>query len=99
MYDFPIAYFNSNDGTGRLAFGEGPILELTDNEPLERLQEFIDEHKGSYILLNLSYDLKNSIESLSSMNKNNTGFPLGYAWVPKFCFYPWGERFNKYGIH
>ncbi|MCH2223431.1 MAG: anthranilate synthase component I family protein [Crocinitomicaceae bacterium] len=84
MYDFPIAYFNSNDGTGRLAFGEGPILELTDNEPLERLQEFIDEHKGSYILLNLSYDLKNSIESLSSMNKNNTGFPLGYAWVPKY---------------
>lgn len=84
MYKFPIAYFNSNDGTGRLAFGDGPLLELTSDQPLKALQEFIDEHQGSYILTNLSYDLKNNIENLSSKNEDTNEFPVGYAWVPKY---------------
>lgn len=84
MYGFPVAYFNSNDGTSRLAFGEGALLKLTDEDPLSQIQQFVDENKGSYILMNLSYDLKNSIENLESSNEDRIGFPLGILWVPKY---------------
>lgn len=84
MYDFPVAYFNSNDGTARLAFGDGPLLKLTEDNPLEQIQQFVDEHKGSFILTNFTYDLKNHIENLSSKNEDRIGFPLGYLWVPKY---------------
>lgn len=84
MYDFPIAYFNSNDGSSRLAFGEGPMIKLDESDPFSQLQAFIDAQQGKHLLLNLSYDLKNPLENLTSTNKNYTNFPLGYAWVPKY---------------
>ena len=84
MYKFPVAYFNSNNGIGRLAFGDGPILKIAGEKPLEQLQDFIDEHDGKHLLVNLSYDLKNHIEDLSSTNPDYLNFPLGYAWVPKY---------------
>lgn len=84
MYTFPVAYFNSNNGIGRLAFGDGPMIKLSDNNPLGELQAFIDEHQGKHLLVNLSYDLKNHIEDLTSNNPNYMNFPLGYAWVPKY---------------
>ena len=94
MLSFPIAYFNSNDGTGRLAFGDGPLLKLSTDNPLEALQSFIDTHKGQHILLNLSYELKNHIEGLSSANPDIHEFPLGYAWVPKYLV-----DINKEHVH
>ncbi|NVK65440.1 MAG: anthranilate synthase component I family protein [Flavobacteriales bacterium] len=84
MYKFPVAYFNSNNGIGRLAFGEGPMIKLSDENPLEELQAFIDEHEGKHLLVNLSYDLKNHVEDLTSKNPDYMNFPLGYAWVPKY---------------
>ncbi|MFT5858925.1 MAG: para-aminobenzoate synthetase component 1 [Flavobacteriaceae bacterium] len=84
MYDFPIAYFNSNDGSSRLAFGDGPLIKLTESDPLIQLQEFIVEHQGKHILLNLSYDLKNHVENVTSLNENYLNFPLGYVWIPKY---------------
>ena len=84
MYSFPVAYFNSNNGIGRLAFGEGPMIKLTADDPLTQLQSFIDEHAGKHLLVNLSYDLKNHIEDLTSSNPDYLQFPLGYAWVPKY---------------
>ena len=84
MYEFPVAYFNSNDGTSRLAFGDGPFLKLTAENPLDQIQQFVDANKGSYILMNLSYDLKNTIENLESANEDRIGFPLGILWVPKY---------------
>ena len=84
MYDFPIAYFNTNDGSSRLAFGEGPMIKLKEGCALENLQRFIDEHSGKHLLLNLSYELKNEIENVASTNNDYSNFPLGYAWVPKY---------------
>lgn len=81
---FPIAYFNSNNGEARLAFGEGELLKFPAQNPLGALQQFIDENNGKHILLMLSYDLKNSIEELDSKNPNYSDFPLGYAWCPKY---------------
>lgn len=100
MENSPVAYFNSNNGSGRLAFGEGPLLRLEQDNPIDQLQHFIDEHKGKHILLNLSYDLKNHIENLDSANPDHVEFPLGYAWVPKYLveiqyetiFFAQGER-------
>lgn len=82
--DSPIAYFNSNDGNARLAFGQGKIFKFSHSNSLEHLQGFIDDNKGKHILLMLSYDLKNSIEELESNNPNYSDFPLGYAWCPEF---------------
>ncbi len=84
MYKFPVAYFNSNNGIGRLAFGEGPMVKLSGENPLTQLQDFIDEHAGKHLLVNLSYDLKNTTEDLPSENPDYSNFPLGYAWVPKY---------------
>lgn len=84
MYKFPVAYFNSNNGIGRLAFGEGPMVKLGGENPLEQLQNFINAHEGKHLLVNLSYDLKNHIEDLSTTNPDYLHFPLGYAWVPKY---------------
>ncbi len=84
MYDSPIAYFNTNDGTSRLAFGNGPMLKLNGDRALADLQTFIDNHTGKHLLVNLSYELKNEIENVSSTNENFSNFPLGYAWVPKY---------------
>lgn len=84
MYKFPVAYFNSNNGIGRLAFGEGPMLKITGEKPLEQLQDFIDKYEGKHLLVNLSYDLKNHVEDLTSSNPDYLNFPLGYAWVPKY---------------
>lgn len=94
MYNFPIAYFNTNDGSSRLAFGDGAMIKLDGDQSLEKLQEFIDKHSGEHLLLNLSYELKNEIENISSLNKNYSNFPHGYAWVPKYMI-----EFNNETLH
>ena len=50
MYKFPIAYFNSNDGSSRLAFGDGPMIKLDSNMPLEQLQEFYNNRVGDFVI-------------------------------------------------
>ena len=90
MYNFPIAYLNSNDGSGILAFGEGDRIKLEGNPALPRLQQFIDEHKGKHLVGFLSYDLKNEIEDLESKHEDRLNFPLIYFWCPKYVV-----RLNK----
>ena len=79
----PIAYLNENDGTGIFAFGEGPRFVLNSNEELEEMQSFINAHKGRYLFTTLSYDLKSTIQGLSSKNKDNQEFPLATIWAPE----------------
>lgn len=84
MLNETIAYFNSNDGSGYLATGCKAELRVdrTDENALEQLQAFIDHHSNSYVVIALSYDLKNSIEELHSVNPDNSKFPLILCWVP-----------------
>ena len=84
MYDFPISFLNSNNGNAILAFGNGPEITLRDGDVLEGMESFIQENKGQHIFLCLSYDLKNTIEKLSSENKDGIDFPLAILWVPKY---------------
>ena len=84
MFDVPISYLNSNNGSAILAFGEGPMLTLYQGNILQQLQNFLNEHSGKYIILSLSYDLKNQIEDLTSHKLNTHVFPEVIAWAPKY---------------
>lgn len=84
MYDFPIAYLNSNDGSGILAFGEGDRIRLEGNPALPKLQEFIDQHAGKHLVGYISYDVKNEIEDLASSHEDRLQFPMIYFWCPKY---------------
>lgn len=94
MYKFPIAYLNSNDGSGILAFGDGDKIVLDGKNALEQLQKFIDEHKNEHLVGYISYDVKNEIEELSSENEDRLQFPLIYFWSPKYVVRLNNENFE-----
>lgn len=94
MFDVPISYLNSNDGSGVLAFGKGPMLTLHQGNILQQLQEFLDQQSGNYIIVSLSYDLKNQIEDLTSQNINALEFPKVIAWVPKYVVEITGSKID-----
>lgn len=83
MNGIPVTYLNSNDGSGLLAFGNGPMLSLNESHTLEDLQSFIDKHPDCYLFLNLSYDLKAKIQGIKAQNPNYTEFPYATAWIPE----------------
>jgi para-aminobenzoate synthetase component 1 len=80
--DKPIAYLNSNDGTGLIGLGDGPTLSIGSNDSLETIQEFIDLHSDSFIFSTLNYDLKELTHGLKSNNIDSVHFPLAWLWVP-----------------
>ena len=84
MYNSPMAFLNSNNGSSILAFGEGEHLIIGGNEGLKEMQVFIDLNKEDYIFTALSYDLKNGIEKLESKNEDFINFPKAILWVPKY---------------
>lgn len=93
MFDFPIVYLNSNDGSGLLAFGEGPTLKL--NQPsLQQIDEFVRENTGKFIFGYLGYDVKNAVEQLKSENEDYKGFPDVFLWVPDCVVKMYGENFK-----
>ncbi|MGB0915568.1 MAG: chorismate-binding protein, partial [Crocinitomicaceae bacterium] len=83
MNQFPVSYLNSNNGISILAFGDGPMIKLTESDAINAIQRFIDEHKDKHIFMCLSYDLKNDIEDLDSKNLNTMDFPKAILWVPE----------------
>lgn len=94
MYKFPIAYLNSNNGSGLLAFGEGEKIQLSSGIALQTLNQFIADHPGKYIFGFLGYDLKNEIEKLSSNNHDGLTFPDLFFWVPKYVIELKNEEFT-----
>ncbi|MCH2231019.1 MAG: anthranilate synthase component I family protein [Crocinitomicaceae bacterium] len=83
MNQFPVSYLNSNNGISILAFGEGPMLKITETDAINSIQNFIDNHSDKHIFMCLSYDLKNDIESLESNNMDTMNFPKAILWVPE----------------
>ena len=79
-----IAYFNSNDGTSFIGFGVENSLRLTNGNSIDEFEKFVEENNGKFILLALSYDLKNEIENLESKNQDGIKFPKIIAWTPAF---------------
>lgn len=89
-----ICYFNSNDGSGILGFGRMDALRMESLPCLNDLQQFIEKNKGNYIFGALNYNLKNEIDSLSSINSDNVGFPYILFWVPKYVVKIKNEHFE-----
>ncbi len=77
-----MCFLNSNDGSGLLAFGKGELLEVRGLGTLEETDAFLNKHKGKYIFLALSYDIKNQIEKLESDNSDEIEFPDALIWSP-----------------
>ncbi len=94
MINFPIAYLNSNDGSGLLAFGDGKRISAMSGMALHDLDLFIEYHKKKFIFGYLGYDLKNELENLNSKNLDNKEFPDLFFWVPKYVVKLQGEHFE-----
>lgn len=78
-----IAFFNSNADTSYLCFGKGTSISFEQSIDFNALQAFITAHKGKFIYGYLSYDVKNSIEQLTSSNTDHLHFPVLYFHVPE----------------
>lgn len=94
MINFPVAYLNSNDGSGLLAFGDGKRISAMSGMALHDLDLFIEYHKKKFIFGYLGYDLKNELEDLNSKNLDNKEFPDLFFWVPKYVVKLQGEHFE-----
>lgn len=84
MFDFPVSYLNSNDGTSLLAFGKGVLKLFNSGNTINELQGFLTKNKGEFIFTCLSYDLKNEIEQLESTNYDGIEFPNAILWIPEY---------------
>ncbi len=94
MFDFPIAYLNSNNETSLLAFGKGEIMICESNYSMHEIQSFVDKHHGQFIFSCLSYDLKNEVEKLDSKNFDGMKFPQALLWVPDYIVEINNEKFQ-----
>jgi len=83
MNNQSIAYFNSNSkGANYLCWGQKDAVVLNNPIDFQALQNFIDAHKKQFIGGFLSYDVKNSIENLTSNNFDGLHFPDCVFFVP-----------------
>ena len=67
-----------------LGFGTGDRWLMRDGEAFSDMQLFLDNHKGKYVYVCLSYDLKNEFEHLVSENVDSIEFPLIVLWSPEY---------------
>ena len=82
-----VAYLTSNQTNGKeiLAFGEKKGFLAEKTFVFDDFQQFLDKNEG-FKLGFLTYDLKNVIEKLSSVNDDKLNFPLAYFFVPQHLF-------------
>lgn len=78
-----VAYFNSNSNENYLCFGGENHLIFKNDVDFEQFQHFLDTFKNKFIYGYVSYDVKNSIEKLSSGNQDQLEFPTIYFHVPE----------------
>lgn len=64
------------------AFGAKHLLVAPANG-FAQLEDFIRQHTGEHIMVQLAYDLKNELEQLHSSHPDHIGFPLLVAFVPE----------------
>lgn len=84
MDKIPLIYLNSNDGTGILAFGEDDRMTYSQGHVLPAMDAFLQKHKGAWMFMTLSYDLKNEIYGLTSSNRDEMQFPTAMLWRPRY---------------
>lgn len=76
-------FLNNNSGCRLLAISSKESVRFVEGSSLDKLDDFISANKGNYIFGFLTYDLKNKIESLRSINPSRIDFPGFYFFVPE----------------
>jgi para-aminobenzoate synthetase component 1 len=82
IFDFPITYLNSNDGSSILAFGSMESIVIKETNSLDILADFIKVNSTKYIFGALNYNVKNEIEDITSLNRDQTAFPQVIFYIP-----------------
>ena len=78
-----VAYFNSNSSENYLCFGGENHFIFNNGVDFNQFQDFLDSFKNKFIYGYVGYDVKNSIEKLSSGNPDRLEFPTLYFHVPE----------------
>jgi len=66
-----------------MAIGEMDRIRISNNEDVSSIQHFVHKHKGRYIFMGLSYDLKQEFLNSSPQNHDYSKLPLAFLWVPE----------------
>jgi len=81
-----IAYFHRHTASSYLCLGNSGTITSFETTAIENIASFLDAHSDQFVYGYVSYDAKNGIESLSSNNTDNLGFPVVYFCVPMHVF-------------
>ena len=84
---------NSKEGKDILAFGVQSEFEQTNKFDFNQFQIYLDENKA-WRFGYFSYDVKNSVEKLTSENSDKLDFPLAYFFSPKHLFTKKGGKWQ-----
>lgn len=76
--------YNFSEAAFECLFATGSVISFKPaaDKPFEALQSFLENQKN-WIFGHLSYDLKNSIEDLSSENSDEINFPDLFFFIPE----------------
>src|SRR5690554_1245337 len=90
-----FTYFTNNYNQSLLAFDAVEIIQCDEGSNcLEEVSKFIDKHSEEYRFGFFSYDLKNEIEDLKSLNPDRIKFPKVGFFVPRYVV-EWDEEGNQ----
>lgn len=82
-----LTYLHDGTWSGRslLAAGAETSFQLSrsDTGRLDEMQAFIDAHRGKWMIIALSYELKDHIERLTTSHQDPVGFPMVHIYVPQ----------------
>ncbi|PWH86853.1 aminodeoxychorismate synthase component I [Brumimicrobium oceani] len=79
-----FTYFSNNFNQSILAFDAIEMVVCETSNCLEKAAVFLEKFKQDYRFGFLTYDLKNEIENLSSLNPDRIGFPSVGFFVPRY---------------
>lgn len=82
-----LTYLHDGTYTGRslLAVGAKATFRLEGDaqDRLEHMEAFLNEHHGKWMMVALSYELKDLIEDLRTSYRDPVGFPAAHIYVPE----------------
>ena len=83
-----VVYLHDGSFHGRslLAVGEAHSIRFQSNTQLKAIDHFLEQHKDEWKVALFGYNLKNSIEDLSSKHPENTDIPESLILVPQMLF-------------
>lgn len=90
-----MVFLNSNNGHAIAGLGCREKIVVRVGE-LDKMERFIEQYKGCWIFLALSYDLKNEFHPLTSSNTDSTQFPQAILFIPETVIELKNGEINKF---